>query len=314
MTRTVSDSDKKRRIKSLHFRIIPRRHQDTKTKENKGISSCLCAFVVDAKLRPLVMQSWYYSAKTWVFAALLLLGIGANGWGHFGAIIPSTDIVTDAGSRNLHLSAMFFHPFEGEYMNMVKPVQFGVVVQGEKHELLSTLKEKKIGDFSTWEAEYRIERPGDHVFYIEPAPYFEPAEGSFIVHYTKVIVNAMGLEVGWDTEVGLKTEIVPLTRPYGLWTGNPFQGVVKVNGQNAPNTPVEVTYFNSDNLHPPADAFTTQVAKTDANGVFIWTMPRAGWWGFAALTTDEKKLKHTDGVEYDVELGAVLWVKVVDMK
>jgi len=129
-----------------------------------------------------------------------------------------------------------------------------------------------------------------------------------------VIVNALGMEEGWDQEIGLKTEIIPLTRPYGLWTGNVFQGIVKVDGKPVPYTEVEVEYYNEDGtIKAPAAPYITQVIKADSNGVFTYAMPKAGWWGFAALNTAEYKLTH-NGKEYPVEIGAVLWVKTIDMK
>ena len=140
------------------------------------------------------------------------------------------------------------------------------------------------------------------------------SEDSFIVHYTKVIVNAFGLEAGWDEELGLKTEIVPLTRPYGLYTGNVFQGIVKVNGEPAPFTEVEVEYFNEGGkVKAPADPMITQVVKTDTNGVFTYAMPKTGWWGFAALNEDENTMTR-DGKEYPVEIGAVIWVQTHNME
>jgi cobalt/nickel transport protein len=176
------------------------------------------------------------------------------------------------------------------------------------------LKAKQIGEFSAWEANYRVRTPGDHIFYVEPKPYWEPAEDCFIVHYTKVVVNSLGVEEGWDEEVGLKTEIVPLTRPYGLWAGNVFQGIVKVNGKPAPGTEVEVEYYNKEGkIEAPGDPMITQVVKADPNGVFTYAMPQAGWWAFAALNTDEGKMKH-NGEQKPVEIGAVLWVRVHDMK
>ena len=233
---------------------------------------------------------------------------------HFQGLIPSDDMVSKSENRTISIDLVFFHPFEGEYMNMDKPAQFGVMVRGRKTDLSGTLREKKIGESSAWEANYRVRTPGDHIFYVEPKPYWEPAEDCFIVHYTKVVVNSLGVEEGWDEEVGLKTEIVPLTRPYGLWTGNVFQGVVKVNGKPAPGTEVEVEYYNEDGkIKAPADPMVTQVVKADSNGVFTYAMPKAGWWGFAALNTDETKMKK-DGQEKSVEIGAVLWVKVYDMK
>ena len=248
-------------------------------------------------------------------SATLVLALAATAWAHFGAIIPSDDIVSKEESRTLALSVKFFHPFEGHYMELVKPVRFGVMIQGKKQDLLSELKTKKVDGFTTWGMDYKIKRPGDYVFYVEPQPYFEPAEEAFIVHYTKVIVAAFGMEEGWDEEIGLKTEIIPLTRPYGLWAGNVFQGLVMVDGKPAPGTEVEVEYYNEGGkIEAPADPFVTQVVKADENGVFTYAMPRAGWWGFAALNTDEATIKHTDGVEYEVEIGAVLWVRTHDMK
>jgi len=248
------------------------------------------------------------------FVTVFLFGLINSASAHFGMIIPSDDMVTPDDNKSISLKIQFIHPMEGDYMDMAKPAQFGVLVQDKKIDLLNTLQEKKINDCTTWEANYQIKRPGDQIFYVEPQPYWEPAEDCFIIHYTKVIVNALGLEVGWDEEVGLKTEIIPLTRPYGLWTGNVFQGIVKVKGEAVPYAEVEVEYYNQeDKVKWPADPMITQVIKADQNGVFTYAMPRAGWWGFAALNEDEEKIKH-NGEEKSVEIGAVLWVKTYDME
>jgi cobalt/nickel transport protein len=235
-------------------------------------------------------------------------------WAHFGMVIPSDDIVSKNDKKEITLQVKFIHPFEGDYMNMEMPKAFGVRTGEGQTDLLNTLKKKEVKGFTTWESSYGIKKPGDYIFFVEPAPYWEPAEESFIVHYTKVIVNALGLEEGWDTELGLKTEIVPLTRPYGLWSGNVFQGIVKVDGKPVPNAEVEVEYYNADGkLKAPSEPYITQVIKADKNGVFTYAMPKAGWWGFAALNTADYKMKHNGG-EYPVEIGAVLWVKTRDMK
>ncbi len=234
---------------------------------------------------------------------------------HFGMIIPSDDIVTQEDNKSINLEVKFIHPMEGHYMNMEKPVQFGVMHMGKKTDLLATLTEKEVQGFSTWETSYRINRPGDYIFYVEPKPYWEPAEDCYIIHYTKVCVNALGLEEGWDEEVGLQTEIVPLTRPYGLWTGNTFRGIVKVKGKPVPYAEVEVEYYNKDSkVIPPADAYITQVIKADENGVFTYSIPRAGWWGFAALNEASWAMKGPDGKEKSIEIGAVYWVRTRDME
>ena len=236
---------------------------------------------------------------------------------HFQTLLPSHDMCETQAQSVISLDLTFCHPFEGDLMRMAKPVQFGVLVTGAKRlDLLSTLSEKKKDDFSTWHASYTLDMPGDHVFFVEPEPYWEPAEQAFIVHYTKVVVNGFGMEVGWDAEIGLKTDIIPLTRPYGLYTGNLFQGMVLVNGKPAPYTEVEVEYYNDKGMYTaPSGPFITQVTKTDLNGVFSYVMPVAGWWGFAALNEDESTmLNEKDGNEYPVEIGALIWVHVVDME
>ncbi len=254
------------------------------------------------------------ATATSIFTVLFLIGTLGVANAHFGMVIPSDDMVTQSENRNITIDVKFIHPMEGDYMNMAKPDQFGVLFKDNKKNLLSTLKEKKVDGFSTWQTTYKIKRPGDHIFYVVPKPYWEPAEDCFIIHYTKVIVNSLGMEQGWDSEVGLKTEIVPLTRPYGLWSGNVFQGIVKVKGTPVPYAEVEVEYYNQDGQATwPADPMITQVIKADKNGVFTYAMPRAGWWGFAALNEDEEKMKH-EGKPKAVEIGAVLWIKTYDMK
>ena len=243
----------------------------------------------------------------------LITGFSGNAQAHFGMIIPSTEIVTQASGGTVSLTVMFAHPFERNWMDMARPARFGVKIRGAKTEnLLPLLRPIKIQGHQAWKATYRLKRPGDYVFFDQPQPYFEPAEGKFIVHYTKVIVNGYGMEEGWDTKVGLKTEIIPLTRPYGVYKGNVFRGIVLVNGKPAPFCRIEVEYDNTEEAFvAPADPFINQVIKTDQNGVFAYAMPAAGWWGFAALNTSDKKMVH-DGEKKDIELGAVLWVEFQD--
>lgn len=254
------------------------------------------------------------SISTIVFTAIALSLSFSLSWAHFGMIIPSDDIVEKTDKKTVSLSVKFIHPFEGQYMNMEMPKSFGVMVDGNKQDLLKTLQKKDVRKFTTWEAVYQIKSPGDYVFYVEPSPYWEPAEETFIVHYTKVVVNALGMEKGWDEGTGLKTEIIPLTRPYGLWAGNVFQGVVKVDGRPVPFARIEVEYYNEGGkLKSPAEPYVAQAIKADQNGVFTYAMPRAGWWGFAALNTADFTLAR-EGKEYPVEIGAVIWVRTRDMK
>lgn len=245
---------------------------------------------------------------------MVLLGVALTAAAHFQVIMPSRDTVDRPGPVDLKI--LFTHPMEqGPVMEMGPPRQFGVLLHGKKYDLLNTLKKITIQGKTAYTTTYRIREPGDHIFYIEPAPYWEPAEEKMIIHYTKVVVNSMGEEEGWDALVGLPVEIQPLVRPYGLWTGNVFRGIVLRNGKPVPFAEIEVEYWNEGRrVKIPGDAFVTQVIKADRNGVFCYAMPRAGWWGFAALVEGERKMKNPKGKEVPVELGGIIWVKCVDMK
>lgn len=253
------------------------------------------------------------SALAAVLAAAPLL-TAAPAAAHFQTLIPSAEIVEPAGGGKLTFDLTFTHPMEwGPVMEMAAPKQFGVLANGEKKDLKASLKPVKKEGKTAYQAAYAITRPGDHIFYVEPAPYWEPAEQKMIIHYTKVVVDGFGSGEGWDELVGLSVEIEPLVRPYGLWSGSLFRGVVKKNGKPVPYAEIEVEYYNEGGkLAVPADAFATQVIKADGQGVFSYAMPRAGWWGFAALVDGDAKLKNPEGKPVDVELGGLIWVKVRD--
>ena len=240
-----------------------------------------------------------------VFAACLLWATPALA--HFGMVIPNTNLMERPGEVTLDF--LFWHPMEGHGMNLAKPSEAGVVVNGKKASLLPALKEKKVKGHTTWQAKYRVKAPGDYQFYMIPQPYWEPSEDCFIIHYTKAVVDALEAEEGWDEALGLPMEIVPLTKPYGIYAGNNFCAQVLYKGKPLADAEVEVEFYNADGkLKAPAGAYVTQLIKTDANGVFNWTIPWPGWWGFAALhTAEDYKIKH-QGKDKDVELGGVYWL------
>ena len=240
--------------------------------------------------------------------AVVLFFCGVS-FAHFGMVIPSDNMVMQEDNRKISLDLSFSHPFEIIGMELVKPQDFFVINDGTKQSLLSVLQETKVMDHLAWKLKYQVKRPGAYIFLMEPKPYWEPSEDCFIIHYTKTVVAAFGDDEGWDSELGLKTEIVPLSKPFALYTGNVFQGIVKLDGRSVPYAEVEVEYYNKDKkMTAPTDYMITQTIKADQNGVFTYAAPVAGWWGFAALNTSDEKLVH-NGEEKDIELGAVLWVK-----
>ncbi len=233
---------------------------------------------------------------------------------HYGMVIPSDEMVMPQENKTITLTLSFSHPFERRGMDLAKPKVFAVVSGHKQTDLLDGLQETRVMAHRGWETQYKIRRPGAYIFIMEPAPYWEPAEDCFIIHLTKTVVAAFGDAQGWDAEVGLKTEIIPLTQPFGLYTGNLFQGIVKYDGQPAPYSMVEVEYFNADGKsQASSDYMITQSVKADGNGVFAYSVPKSGWWGFAALNRADFKLKH-NGQDKEAELGAVLWIRFHDWK
>ncbi len=249
-------------------------------------------------------------------ALLANIAVAGLASAHFLVLLPSDDVVEAGDPRAVEMAIAFTHPMEqGPVMEMGEPRQFGALAHGRKVDLRGVLLPRKLEGKTAYRATVKLDRPGDYVLFVEPAPYWEAAEEKWIVHYTKVVVDFMGAETGWDQLVGFPVEIEPLVRPYGFWTGNTFRGIVRYNGNPVPFATVEVEYYNEGRrVEPPNGAFITQVIKADANGVFSYTMPRAGWWGFAALVDGEVKIPGPDGKPADVELGGLMWVKTVDMQ
>ena len=226
---------------------------------------------------------------------------------HFQTVMTDQSVVEQKNPK-VSIQYEFTHPFEQQSMNMQKPKEAGVFFEGKKTSLLSNLQSVEKNKMTMWKSEYTIKEPGVYHFYVDPMPYFEPAEDKFIRHQTKTIVDAFNSGEGWDKPIGLKAEIIPLSRPYSLYAGNLFSGKVLYKGKPVPNAEIEIEYYNTKGLKTPNDMYVTQVVKADNNGVFHVALPLEGWWGFAALIDDDEKIKH-EGKSYPVELGAVLWLK-----
>ncbi|BBO83508.1 ATP-dependent DNA ligase [Desulfosarcina ovata subsp. sediminis] len=255
--------------------------------------------------------------RFWMAGVAVLFSIvfcGNVALAHFGMVIPSDTMVMQDDNRTVHVTLSFSHPMELVGMELVKPKVFGVLANGKEQDLLGQLKPATVMDHKAWQVDYAVKRPGVYMFHMEPQPYWEPAEDCFIIHLTKTVVTAFGDDEGWDAELGLKTEIVPIAKPFGLYAGNVFQGIVKMDGKPVPYAEVEVEFYNQDKTaHAPTDYMVTQTIKADADGVFTYATPAAGWWGFAALNTADYTIKH-DGEDKDVEMGAVIWVYFHDWK
>ena len=259
-----------------------------------------------------------------ILAAVLMLGMSAPAMAHFQMVYTPEAAMEKGG--NLDLKLVFTHPFDaGHTMDMGAPQQFFMVHKGEKTDLQNTLKPiiwtSLTNSGAAYEAKVKARKMGDYVFCLVPEPYYEGEEDIYIQQITKMVVNNAGLPTDWDAPMGLETEILPLDKPYALWTGNVFRGVVVSGGKPVPGAEIEVEYINhppvpgknmfqKDALaHAPQDAYVTMGIKADANGQFAFGIPKAGWWGFCALGAGPAK-------EYkgkELSQDAVIWVCAQDM-
>ena len=238
-----------------------------------------------------------------------------------------TPELNHAEAATLPFRLVFTHPAaNGPVMEMGQPEAFFYVHRGERTDLLDTLRPITWTDpyaqATAFAADIPVRRNGDYVFALIPAPYLEEGDG-YIQQFTKIIVNRGGMPTDWDEPLGLPAEIVPLTPPYALYTGMIFSGQVLSDGEPVAGAEVEVEYMNhpvllEDNKFqdeglttPPSLAFETFVTRADDNGVFHFAVPRAGFWGFAAVGEVGPETKHEGE---DLAQEAVMWIQVHDMR
>ena len=267
-----------------------------------------------------------------VLIGLAVLSLSVPAFAHF-QLLYSPDSVPK--SKKLNLKLVFTHPFEaGHTMDIGKDengkihscIAFGEMHKEKKKDLLDKLKPITFTSLTNsgraYEANVRRKGMGDHIFYFIPAPYYEKSEDIYIQHCTKVIFNVAGAPTDWDQPVGdpLPVEIVPLDKPYALWVGNVFRGIVTCKGKPVSYAEIEVEYLNHDvvgnafakaaKVQAPHNAMVTMTIKANTAGEFAFGIPKAGWWGFAALGVGPDT-QH-DGKELSQD--AVIWIKAVDMQ
>ncbi|WP_449242387.1 DUF4198 domain-containing protein [Desulfovibrio sp.] len=267
-------------------------------------------------------------------AALALLVMSLPAQAHF-MMVYTPDTAMEKVEKDLEFRMVFTHPAEaGHTMDMGGVQDFYAVYKrgdgkAEKIDLKGLVKEitwknpeSSNKAFSALVPRKNVRSMGDYAFVLVPGYYYEKEEDVYMQQITKLMVNVGGIPGNWNEPLGLPCEILPLAKPYGLWTGNVFIGQVLSEGKPVPGAEIEVEYMShmpnmANNSMPakssveyPNGVLVTQTIVADAQGYFTYGVPKAGWWGFAALGVGPAK-KH-DGKELSQD--AVIWVQAVDMK
>ena len=159
-----------------------------------------------------------------LFAGMLAASLPAAA--HFGLILPDPAMVLEQSKTAFKLDVSFIRPDGSEHDDNGQARGLLCGRRRPQTDLTPALRPGKLFGRDDWTLEYKFEKPGVYQFVVEPLPYWEQSEDKFYLHYTKVIVPALGAGLGidpkdddWSKPVGVKTEIVPLTRPYGNYAG-----------------------------------------------------------------------------------------------
>jgi cobalt/nickel transport protein len=235
---------------------------------------------------------------------------------YFAILLANPPLVTHPDAARIKVEIAFGHPFDQVAFDM-DPLQMFAAIQyppdekGEirRHELLESLIPGKYLGRAAWTSEIPLAEPGLYQLVLETRPYWEASRGVFIQQFAQALIPALGSERGWNLPVGLKMEIVPLTRPFGAGAPSLFTGRVLHEGKALPNAPIYIEYLNEDKRVAQSPYHRTQTARSDENGVFSFVCPYPGWWGFAARIKGDP-LKGPDGLPKDTELSGVLWLRV----
>lgn len=233
---------------------------------------------------------------------------------HFLAFFPEKQVIDAGDSRVLHFPIQFTHPSTlGPTMSINRPVSVGYVNNDKTVDLSDLVKSAVTEAETSWELDMQIRRPGTYTFYANQSPYFDPTEEVVITQYAKVVVDAFAALGEWQHVLGTPVEIIPLTRPFALWTNSLFTGRVLADGEPAVDVSVEIEYYNESGVVLPSDAWASLEVRTNSLGEFSVALPHEGWWGIAALVPD-KALFTLEGKQYHHERAGVIWVQTKDMK
>ncbi|MDE4173367.1 DUF4198 domain-containing protein [Phaeobacter sp. PT47_59] len=241
---------------------------------------------------------------------------------HF--LLEYTEETMIARPGEVPVKLVFWHPLEaGHVMALEKPEEFYVIHNGEKTDLMGSLRETTFegpeNSAKAFVGSVPVKRSGDYVLVTVPAPYYEESEDIYIQQITKAYLNRNALPTDWDQPQGLATEIQPLNKPYNIIAGSTFSGRVLSQGKPVAGAEIEIEYIaaapdlqgtgaKEPVISPlPGGAL---VAISEDNGYFTFGIPKAGYWGFAALGSGPETTHQGKALSQD----AVIWIRAWDLE
>ncbi|TCM86590.1 DUF4198 domain-containing protein [Rhodovulum steppense] len=256
-----------------------------------------------------------------VTAALALTLVPGLASAHFQLSHTGDALIDRPGDVPVKL--IFWHPFEnGHVMDMAEPLEFYAIHRGERIDLKGSLIRTTFAGADNaamaWDGILPVKRAGDYVLVTVPAPYYEGSEDVYIQQITKTYLNRGQMPTDWTEPQGLKAEIVPMVKPYNVIAGSTFTGRVMSDGTPVAGAEIEIEFMAAEpdmatgRAGPPTARPMpggTVVAISDGNGYFTFGIPRAGWWGFAALGVGPD----TEHEGKELSQDAVIWIRAHDL-
>lgn len=253
------------------------------------------------------------------FALLLTLTLATGVRAHYNMLLP--EVAYAKKGVPVKFTYQWGHPFEHELFDAALPASLvAVLPNGQTVDLASKLEKTQVAGadkrtVSAFHFRYVPEQRGDHTFVLTTPPIFLDGSNEFVEDIVKVVLHVT-TQNGWDADPGGAYRIVPLTRPYGLYSGMVFRARV-LNGaeaesrmtQPAKNALVEYERYNP--VPPkelPIDELITFKTKTDTSGVLSVAFPEPGWW--CVSVQRDAGMRAFKGKRYPLRQRVILWLHV----
>jgi cobalt/nickel transport protein len=277
----------------------------------------LCGYSFYYVGRRLIMRKIVLSL---LFIGMLLCSTGI-GSAHFTMVFPSDsadtvwdispeDYIAELGdTKDVYM--MWGHPYEHILFDMSTVPEVTVIKPDGTVEELAVEEttvdgmdeEGNMGTFVAYKTSFTVDQMGDSVISVKYADVDED-----MVDFTKAVIHC-GEEmwIGWDTEVGQDTEIIPYMRPYGMEEGFVFAGKALYNGEALTGADVEVEIYHdletgieiveaAEEMYPyDAPMVFTRLTKSNDAGEFLYTLDEPGIW-FVGATMEPEEGQPVRGV------------------
>lgn len=228
--------------------------------------------------------------------------------------------------RELDLLMALMRPGDHSCLDMERPQLMSVVrfdaqspeergrLMGDRRDLLGDLEEIRYGGSRAWGVNVAIGKPGLYHFMIETRPRWSETRQWYEQDFVKTTVPVYGESRGWEQPCGLRLEIVPRTRPFGLAAPCLFSAQVRWQDAPLPGAKVRMYRIATEKTPQPLPTpwHASLEARADGDGNTAFVLNRSGWWCCVA-ETDGEPLKGPDGEPRPLRFGGVFWLYVDDM-